>query len=397
MVQSGPSPGQKSATSHSLAAGLPTVLLDSNLSGGQVAVVPPHASATSQTPAEGRHTVPAFPAACMQAAWMPSHRSVVQGLPSSEHGVPDCNFASTGQVPLAPVHFSSGSHSPAEGRHTVLAFPAACTQAARMPSHRSVVQGLPSSEHGVPDRDFASTGQVPLAPVHVSAGSHSPAEGRQSVPASSNWQVGEQQSPASRLPSSHSSPGSSIPFPHCETQQSTPVVTPGANWHAVAGVTSEGLRTSIRPPVMQLPEGDLAPAWHPVPIPPMSWASGAPVQGMQLKLSCAALKAKHPSTATASSNVIVINFAMSKLLEQTFHPGPQRWWAFDTCPAHVPAQAAMSGNLCGSVSASRVPSAHPLSAAIAGTDMSAARMTRTTKHVVNARRHMAHSGYGDGA
>src|SRR5438445_808526 len=36
----------------------------------------------------------------------------------------------------------------------------------------------------------------------------------QAWPAGSNWQVGEQQSPATRLPSSHCSPRSSTPFPH---------------------------------------------------------------------------------------------------------------------------------------------------------------------------------------
>src|ERR1041384_8064538 len=76
-------PEQNSAVSHSPAEARHCVLVDTNVSVGQVALVPSHVSVTSQTPADARHTAPALPAACWQAAFEPSHRSVVQALPSS--------------------------------------------------------------------------------------------------------------------------------------------------------------------------------------------------------------------------------------------------------------------------------------------------------------------------
>src|SRR5207247_2352037 len=72
------------------------------------------------TPAAARQTAPASPAGCWQASCVPSHSSRLQGLPSSVHAVPAGSFASPGQVALEPVQCSAGSHSPAEARQTVV-------------------------------------------------------------------------------------------------------------------------------------------------------------------------------------------------------------------------------------------------------------------------------------
>src|SRR5437879_7663154 len=114
-------------------------------SAGHAALVPSQVSATSQSPAAARHTVPALPAGCWQRALLPSQVSVVHGLPSSVHAVPLGSLVSAGQVALATVQVSSRSHSPAAARHTVPA-------------------GL-----------MACAGHVALVPLHVSATSQSPA------------------------------------------------------------------------------------------------------------------------------------------------------------------------------------------------------------------------------
>src|SRR5882724_4926147 len=49
---------------------------------------PGQVSATSHSFAAARHSVPALPAACWQLVLVPSHVSVVQGLPSSAHAAP---------------------------------------------------------------------------------------------------------------------------------------------------------------------------------------------------------------------------------------------------------------------------------------------------------------------
>src|SRR5438046_10209196 len=87
---------------------------------GQVLLVPVQFSSTSQTPAAARQTAPALPAGCWQASLEPSHVSVVQGLPSSVHAVPDAVFASAGHAGPVPGPFSAGSHSPADARRTVV-------------------------------------------------------------------------------------------------------------------------------------------------------------------------------------------------------------------------------------------------------------------------------------
>ena len=77
---------------------------------------------------------------------------MLHGLPSSVHAVPDALFASAGQLGPVPVHISAGSHSPADARQTT-----------KLGSNMSL-------------------GQVLLVPVQVSSTSHGPADARQTAP-----------------------------------------------------------------------------------------------------------------------------------------------------------------------------------------------------------------------
>src|SRR5206468_4032458 len=122
-------------------------------SAGQTVLEPVQLSSTSHTPAAARHTVPAFPAGCWQASLLPARWSGVQGLLSAVHAVPAALLASAGQQGRLPGQFSAGSHSPAEARQTVL-------------------EGL-----------NASAGQTVLEPVQLSSTSHTPAAARHTVPA----------------------------------------------------------------------------------------------------------------------------------------------------------------------------------------------------------------------
>src|SRR5437870_536111 len=98
-------------------------------------IAPGQVSATSHSPAAGRHTAPALPAGCWHVALVPSHWSRVQGLVSAVQVVPDAFLASAGQVLLVPVQFSATSHSPVAARHWAPALPAGCWHVALVPSH----------------------------------------------------------------------------------------------------------------------------------------------------------------------------------------------------------------------------------------------------------------------
>src|SRR5207253_2239130 len=169
--------------SHRSTAARQTVLDDRKPLAGQLVLVPVQVSAASQGPAAARHTVPAFPAGCVQVALVPLQMSRVHTLPSSVHAVPFALKASVGHAVLVPVQVSATSHSPAAARHTVPALPAGCVQVLVLPSHRSRVQGLVSAVHAVPAGCLASAGHVALVPVQVSAMSHPPAAARHTVPA----------------------------------------------------------------------------------------------------------------------------------------------------------------------------------------------------------------------
>src|SRR5207245_2476568 len=118
--QLGPLPGQFSAGSHSPAEARQTVLEGLKARAEERRVGHEQRSPWSHTPADARHTVPAFPAGCWQSSLLPSHSSRLHGLPSLVHAVPAALLPSAGQLALVPVQFSAGSHSPAEARQTVL-------------------------------------------------------------------------------------------------------------------------------------------------------------------------------------------------------------------------------------------------------------------------------------
>src|SRR5204863_394956 len=90
---------------------------------------------------------------CWQSAEMPLQTSSVQPLPSVGHAVPFGDLASAGHDALRPVHVSCGSHTPADERQTT------------------------------PEAVLALAGHVPLTPLQVSSGSQTPADERQMVPA----------------------------------------------------------------------------------------------------------------------------------------------------------------------------------------------------------------------
>src|SRR3989442_1301711 len=191
-------PVQLSAASHTSTAARQTVLDDRKASAGQVVLVPVQVSAASQGPAAARHTVPAFPAGCVQVALAPLQMSRVQGLPSSVQVVPLALKRSVGQAVLEPAQVSATSHSPAAARHAAPAFPAGCVQAGAptVPSHTSVVQGLPASVQAVPAALTGSAGHVALEPVQLSATPHSFAAARQTVVLGWERHEAEQHEPA---------------------------------------------------------------------------------------------------------------------------------------------------------------------------------------------------------
>src|SRR5438094_4985608 len=174
-------PGQVSATSHSPAAGRHTV---PPLPGGcwQLLLVPSQVSAVQGSPSSG-HAAPAFPTGCVHVVLAPLHTSAVQGLPSSVQAVPFDLKPSLGQVVLLPVQLSATSHSPAAARHSAPALPAGCWQVLLMPLHWSSVQGLVSAVQAVPFAFFASAGLLVPVPPEPSARWHSPPAARATQPA----------------------------------------------------------------------------------------------------------------------------------------------------------------------------------------------------------------------
>jgi hypothetical protein len=152
-------------------------------SSGQVVLEPVQVSVASHGPTAVRQIVPALPAGCWQVTLVPSHWSRVQRFVSAAHGVPLGSFASPGHDGFDPVHVSATSQTPADARQTTPALPAGCWHVPLAPSHWSRVHGLVSAVQGVPLGSFASVGQDGLAPVQLSAGSHSPVDARHVVPA----------------------------------------------------------------------------------------------------------------------------------------------------------------------------------------------------------------------
>src|SRR5207247_3265946 len=94
-------PSRVSATSHRpAAAARQTVPAGWMAAAGQTVLVPVQVSATSHPPTAARHTVPAFPAACVHAGarTVPLHTSAVHTMPSSVQLVPAALTVAGGQL-----------------------------------------------------------------------------------------------------------------------------------------------------------------------------------------------------------------------------------------------------------------------------------------------------------
>jgi hypothetical protein len=104
---------------------------------GQAAPVPVQDSATSHSPAAARHwIVEAEKTSAGHALLVPLQFSAMSQVPTdARHTVLDGSFASVGQVVLVPVQLSAASQTPAAARQIVPALPAGCWQATFVPSH----------------------------------------------------------------------------------------------------------------------------------------------------------------------------------------------------------------------------------------------------------------------
>jgi len=149
-------PLQWSTPSHTPPSELPvqSVAGGANPSAGHAADVPVQLSATSHCPADSRQTV-------------------VGGEKTSG-----------GQAPAAPVQVSATSQGPAAPRQTVAADWYPSTQVSPVPLQWSAASQAPPCEapvHVVVLGSKTSAGHAPELPVHVSATSHWPVSGRQTV------------------------------------------------------------------------------------------------------------------------------------------------------------------------------------------------------------------------
>src|SRR5207244_3911424 len=156
---------------------------------GQLVLVPVQFSAKSHSSTAARHWTPALPAGCVHVTLVPLHTSMVQGLVSAVQAVPLALKASVGQAVLVPVQFSGTSHSPAEGRQTVVeGWKTSAGQLLRVPLQLSATSHGPAAARQTVPAAFTSpgplsAGHVALVPVHVSGRSHRSVAARQSAPA----------------------------------------------------------------------------------------------------------------------------------------------------------------------------------------------------------------------
>src|SRR5439155_122791 len=227
------------------------------------------------------------------------------GLPSSVHAVPAALFASAGQLALDPVQFSAGSHSPPDGRQTVLggskasagqtvlvpvqfsstshgpaaarptspALPAGCWQASLDPSRSSVLHGFPSSVHAVPAGVLASAGQFGPFPGQLSAGSHSPPDGRHTVVDGSKASAGQVVLVPSQFSSTSQAPA--------DARQTAPAFPPGC-WQASFVPSHSSALHGLPSSVQAVPAGSFASAGH-VALDPVQFSAGShsPPDGRQ--------------------------------------------------------------------------------------------------------------------
>jgi hypothetical protein len=120
------------------------VVFAANRSAGHALANPVQVSATSQVPADARHSV--VRNLSTQVLAPPRHLSIPSHAPPFNAPVHVVVFAanrSAGHALLAPVQVSATSHTPADPRHTAPALPAACVHVPLL--QVSAVHGLPSS------------------------------------------------------------------------------------------------------------------------------------------------------------------------------------------------------------------------------------------------------------
>jgi hypothetical protein len=121
--QAAPEPVQFSATSQTPAEGRHVTEFDAKALAGQVGLDPVQCSATSQTPADGRHTVEVErKPSGGQAADDPVQFSAASQTPpvAARQTTVLATKALAGQAAAEPEQFSATSQTPADGRHWVL-------------------------------------------------------------------------------------------------------------------------------------------------------------------------------------------------------------------------------------------------------------------------------------
>src|SRR3989441_892277 len=177
-------------------------------SAGQLALVPLHCSAGSQTPVEARQMVVAgWKASGGQATAEPSQVSARSHTSATaRQTLPARCTASAGQPLLSPSQLSATSQSPAEGRQTAVLL-ASGGQAALEPVQLSAGSQTPADGRHTVDADWkASAGQAALDPVQLSARSHGPADSRHTVEAEAKVSAGQPFETPSQLSATSQAP-----------------------------------------------------------------------------------------------------------------------------------------------------------------------------------------------
>jgi hypothetical protein len=292
-------PVHASATSQSPATPRHGVLAPRKASLGQVVVEPVQLSATSQSPAVGRQVVDdgrkrathvaltptlpvqlscasqspfggppqAVPTGCAasapQVAELPLHVSATSQSPTEgRHDVPEPRKLSFGQVVVEPVQLSATSQSPPDARHTVDGGRNLGMQVALAPTVPEQVSWASQSPFGGPPQEVptgwaASAPQVAELPLHASATSQSPAEGRQVVPALTRTSFGQVVVEPVQLSATSQSP-------------------PDAR-HTVDDARNFGVQVALAPTVpVQVSWASQSPFGGPPQDVPTGWAASAP-------------------------------------------------------------------------------------------------------------------------
>ena len=125
---------------------------------------------------------------CVQVPADPLQMSFVQTLVSLVHGVLPASNAFAGQLPVLPLQLSLGSHSPTEVRHVApRATNALPGHETLDPVHLSAASHAPAAtRHIVVEVANPAAGHASAVPLQASAASQTPTEGRHVVPPATN-------------------------------------------------------------------------------------------------------------------------------------------------------------------------------------------------------------------